>query len=188
MQTASAPADKAWLGRLLQPKKVHASGSVFYDASVADRLEKELSDQKGLSKYIIIYSESFLASLRAEMQLLAGANQRFDIVTYTADLIKTFAKLADRGERFVYGSKENRCDTLGKVMDQTFSDFVKKHGKRPTARELWDAIPDGNSIIQEKDDDRIWWLNSKGIEKNTSFKSFQARFTSFKKKFDKMKK
>lgn len=92
-----------------------------------------------------------------------------------------------RAEKFVRTSgerREKRTGALCRVMGQTFLEFVNKHGRKPTAWELWRALPVGN-VIQEKEKDIIYWRCDSGEESKMTFKTFQNHFSRLNKEYEK---
>jgi hypothetical protein len=93
------------------------------------------------------------------------------------------ALLAKKGLAFTHGSKSDRLDNLGKAMKKALNRFIKEKGTEPTAFELYDWIPESGTILEkEPDTQRIHWKRANDTETSTSFKSFQNRYTSLKKK------
>jgi hypothetical protein len=89
-------------------------------------------------------------------------------------------QLSDLGQKFKNGRKRSRNDALKKVMIASIQEYKNETSKLPSAKELWNLIPeDGN--IQEKTEDTIYWKRKNGKETSTTFKSFQHRYTKLKK-------
>ena len=90
--------------------------------------------------------------------------------------------IKQRSAPFLSAGKLQKRDPLSRVMLSTLKDFCKKHGREPSAQELWDAIPEGGPI-QEKDDEDsiIYHTKNNSREASTTFKAFQNRYTQIKK-------
>jgi hypothetical protein len=88
-----------------------------------------------------------------------------------------------KAKKFEDGPKQRRLDALGAAMRDTWQAFVDRHGREPSAVELWEALPLG-AHIQEKDEEErtIFWRCPNGREEVTGFKSFQNRLTRLQKK------
>lgn len=102
--------------------------------------------------------------------------------------------LVAKGKKFVTSKSRNgRVDALGKLTENVFLDLMARFpGKRLTARDVFDAIPEGKQqgiIIQEKEYDEYdglplaiyWRVNAK--DKRTKFhSSFEDRVRKIKAK------
>jgi len=179
-------------GRLVRIKnRVHAS--INYIARLED-LREYLSRHVGIPMPKALYPE------KAEQEEKGLAQLPQEILSPEPSLLHKHSSdpnksiqtgidpdhlmlLAAKGQAFTDGPKHNRSDNLAKAMKKAWKIFMKEHKESPTAFELWDWIPIGGSI-QEKEPDTqtISWKSADGGEKTTSFKSFQNRYTSLKKK------
>jgi hypothetical protein len=86
---------------------------------------------------------------------------------------------------FKEGPRQERIDALCRVMVKALAAFRSHCGRDPSASELWESI--SAPCIQEKTEDTLWWV-SRGKEHTTTFKAFQNRLTSIKKKLPPSKK
>ncbi|MEW8253847.1 MAG: hypothetical protein AB2747_05815 [Candidatus Thiodiazotropha taylori] len=96
---------------------------------------------------------------------------------------------AAQGYKSWVGSKKGRKDALAITLEETYISLLNNSSKRPTNGEVLKALEykstgDLNDIIQEIDwfNERICWLNQKGIERDTSFKQFRDRMTKIRKR------
>jgi hypothetical protein len=119
-------------------------------------------------------------------ELLHQARRRIDHEAYRKDE-ERLLPLAQRAQPFIDGPKKERSDTLGMAVELTFGEFHSEHGRIPSAKELWAALPKSEHV-QEKDEDTVYWKRANGKEETTSFKSFKTRYTSVKKKMQTKKK
>jgi hypothetical protein len=83
-------------------------------------------------------------------------------------------------------SPRTRTDNLSKAMEIGFTSYKRRFNSEPTARGLFDwlATNDETGKITELDaeNDVLTWTRSDGGLSDTSFKSFQGRFTKMKRK------
>ena len=96
-------------------------------------------------------------------------------------------KPALRGLSFIEGPRRDRRDALRKVMEEAFEALLGQLGRPPTAKEMLNHLPTGwGQIIQEIvwDDfyESVIHWHSRGQDKETTFKSFQNRLTTIRKK------
>ncbi len=96
-----------------------------------------------------------------------------------------------RAKPFTEAPKRERLDSLGEEMLTLWRKYFSEHGRHPSAKELWTELSE-NDIVQEIDDGSgdtrqwiIYWKTKSGKEQATSFKSFQTRYTTLKKKIKK---
>jgi len=88
----------------------------------------------------------------------------------------------ERGAAVLRGSKKGRTDKLNKAMEEVLA----KQGPKLTASKVWAFLEktiNNDSVIQEVTDDNIYWVNQRGREQTTSYKSFENRLSRIKKKF-----
>lgn len=106
-----------------------------------------------------------------------------------------------KGEKFIQGPKQPRTDALSAAMLRTAERLMQKRGKLPTAKQLWDALPEGRTPDGPKfekdratDNERYitWCKNGKppatATDKDraeiTPFKLFKDRYTTIRKKIN----
>ncbi len=96
-----------------------------------------------------------------------------------------------RVKPFIEAPKRERLDALSEEMLSLWRKYFSEHGRHPSAKELWTELSE-NDIVQEIDDGSgdtrqwtIYWKTKSGKERATSFKSFQTRYTTLKKKIKK---
>jgi len=88
----------------------------------------------------------------------------------------------ERGAAVLRGSKKGRTDELNKAMEEVLA----KRGTKLTAKEVWALLEktiNYDSVIQEVYDDNICWVDQRGREQTTSYKSFENRLSKIKKTF-----
>ncbi len=92
--------------------------------------------------------------------------------------------LVSKGKAFTneYKPKRGRLDALGRLIKKTLADFRTANQRYPSAKELWAILPEGREggTIQEKDEDLIYWINDRGLEKKTSFHRLENRLSKIK--------
>lgn len=98
-----------------------------------------------------------------------------------------------KAKKFDDGPKHKRLDALGAEMAAAWEAFVDKHGREPSAIELWKALPAGvDQKLEEKEfyggERTIYWVRPSGKVEGTNFKAFRKRFTTIRKKMTSMKK
>ena len=86
--------------------------------------------------------------------------------------------LASHGDCFIKGPKGPRLDKLARLIIKAWETWIRTHGTKPTARNVYDLLN-----VDESEDDRIYWKPAKTKEeKSTSFKTIQSRITKLRKK------
>lgn len=122
-----------------------------------------------------------MSDLVLHLFMAGGASQRLHGEPFVLKEFERQEPIIKMGQKFIEGREKPRLDKLGKAMRKTLNEFISEN-KMPTARELWEAVPI-DRYVQDKDieDLVIYWRTPKGIEKKTSFKRFQTRFTNLKK-------
>lgn len=86
------------------------------------------------------------------------------------------------GAAFREGPKYDRRDALAGEIERT----LKNQGIKTSAKEIWaylekSATNHRSQVIQEITDDRIYWIDRKGNEKDTSYHDFEKRVSRLRK-------
>lgn len=100
---------------------------------------------------------------------------------YTSLAQSFLLPIADYGLKFAKPAKA-RIDNLNKEILETYKLLKKRYkDKRLTAKDIWNALPDINNIIEEKVEQTIYWTDEKKKSRSISFKTFKNRLTYLKK-------
>lgn len=81
---------------------------------------------------------------------------------------------------------KTRTDALGKILLNIVSDFWQQNNRSPQYSEVFHAIkalakPRNHRVIQEVEDNKIFWKDNRGKDKSTSVKQLQNRLTKINK-------
>ena len=169
---------RAFAAGVLRPAPPRGDIVFFLPLEILDwAKKKELLIPNGLEEKVQANARVFIAITEARKADHLAKPER----TFSADALKSSKNEAEKVEE---KNPKTRRDNLSIAMDVGFANYKKQKLVAPTARALFDWLADNDETGKvadfDEDKDVLTWTRTDGGLSDTSFKSFQGRFTRLK--------